>query len=222
MSASAGWQNWSSGCSPGGAATFARGTGGGLPSLVSGTAAYLTGAPSGWAGPPVAPSVWARPAAASAGWAEPAASTGWAWSAASSGWAGSAASADWAESAAFAGWAGSAAAPLTARPERSRDTPALAVSSHRASAAIANLAPFAPRFPAVQVRCCRDYGPILMPGASRRGDVRALPHMCPERRIVDTATGGRCGPRCLNPAPTYHGSWSCEPGRNGRDHGQDP
>src|SRR5262245_50642970 len=221
MSASAGWQNWSSGCSPGGAATFARGTGGGLPSLVSGTAAYLTGAPAGWAGPPAAPSGWARPATASAGWAEPAASSGWAEPAESSGWAGSAASSGWAGSAAWADWARPAAASLTARPERSRDTPALAVSSHRTSAAIANLAPFAPRF-----RQCRSVAAETMTQSDARcqpsGDVRALPHIPPRRRIVDAAAGGRCGPRCANPAPTYHGSWSCEPGRNGRDHGEDP
>src|SRR5215510_14851178 len=93
MSASAGWQNWSSGCSPGGAATFAWGTGGGLPSSVSGTAAYLADA-----------------------------------------------------------------APLAARPELSRDTPAPAVSTHRISAAMANVAPFAPPFPGRADHRCRDYG----------------------------------------------------------------
>src|SRR5450755_5071651 len=44
VSASAGWLNSSSGCSPGGVVTLVRGTGGGLPSSVSGTAAYLGGA----------------------------------------------------------------------------------------------------------------------------------------------------------------------------------
>src|SRR5215831_52415 len=127
MSASAGWQNWSSGCSPGGAATFTRGTGGGLPSLVSGTAAYLTGVPADGAGPLAKPSGWAELSAASSGRAgRPAAASGWARLPVAS-----------------AGWAGPAGAPLAARPERSRDTPALAVSTHRISAAMANTAPFA-------------------------------------------------------------------------------
>src|ERR1022692_1458007 len=43
VSASAGWLNSSSGCSPGGVVTLVRGTGGGLPSSVSGTAANLGG-----------------------------------------------------------------------------------------------------------------------------------------------------------------------------------
>src|SRR5450755_5142449 len=43
VSASAGWLNSSSGCSPGGVVTLVRGTGGGLPSSVSGTAANLAG-----------------------------------------------------------------------------------------------------------------------------------------------------------------------------------
>src|SRR6185369_17329588 len=117
MSASAGWQNWSSGCSPGGAATFTRGTGGGLPSSVSGTAAYLTGVPAERAGPLAEPAGWAESPAASAGWAGPAAS---------------------------AGWAGPTAGPLAARPEFSKETPALAVRTHKISAAMANVAPFAP------------------------------------------------------------------------------
>src|SRR5215471_6493385 len=127
MSASAGWQNWSSGCSPGGAATFTRGTGGGLPSLVSGTAAYLTGVPAGRAGPLAEPSGWVGLPAASSGWARlPVGSAGWA-----------------GLPVAPAGWAGPAVASLAARPELSRDTPALAVSTHRISAAMANTAPFA-------------------------------------------------------------------------------
>src|SRR5215831_6365114 len=121
MSASAGWQNWSRGCSPGGAVTFACGTGGGLPSSVSGIAANLAGAAARWAGPVATPSAWPGSAAASAGWSGPPAASD--------------------------GWAGLAAALLAARPELSRDTPALAVSTHRISAAMANVAPFAPPFP---------------------------------------------------------------------------
>src|SRR5207253_4246748 len=118
MSASAGWQNWSSGCSPGGAVTFAWGTGGGLPFSVSGIAANLAGAPAVWAGPPTAPARWAGPPAAPAGRVAPADES--------------------------VRGAAPAAAPLAARPELSKDTPALAVSTHRTSAAIANTAPFAP------------------------------------------------------------------------------
>src|SRR6266550_919735 len=151
MSASAGWLNWSSGCSPGGAATFAWGTGGGRPSSVSGIAANLAGAPAVWAGPAAAPAGGAAPAVASAGGAAPAVASagGAALAVASAGWAGPpAASAGGAgPQAASAGWAGPAAAPLAARPELSRDTPALAVSTQRISAAMANVAPFAPPFP---------------------------------------------------------------------------
>ena len=76
MSASAGWQNWSRGCSPGGAVTFAWGTGGGLPSSVSGIAANLAGAPTVWAGPTGVPSAgvapaWAGPAGVPTVWAGP-------------------------------------------------------------------------------------------------------------------------------------------------------
>lgn len=151
MSASAGWQNWSSGCSPGGAVTFTWGTGGGLPSSVSGIAANLAGAPAGRAASALASAGWPGPFAVPSGWPGP--------PAASVGWAG--------PPAALPGWAGPAAAPLAVRPELSRDTPALAVSTHRTSAAMANVAPFAPPFPAGQIHCCRDYGPILMPGVSR-------------------------------------------------------
>src|SRR5436305_8985217 len=125
MSASAGWQNWSRGCSPGGAVTFAWGPGGGLPSSVSGTAAYLTGVSAGEAGPPAAPTFWAGPPAASTFWAgRPTVSAGWA-----------------GRPVASAGPAGLATAPLAARPELSRVTPALAVSTHRISAAMAKTAP---------------------------------------------------------------------------------
>jgi len=82
-----------------------------LPSSVSGTAAYLTGVPAGRAAPPVPPSVRAAPAAAPVGSTGP--------PTASACWAG--------PPAAPVGWVGPTAARLAARPDLSRDTPALAV-----------------------------------------------------------------------------------------------
>src|SRR5690349_4412830 len=156
MSASAGWQNWSSGCSPGGAATFTRGTGGGLPSSVSGTAAYLTGVPAERAGPLAEPAGWVESPAASAGWAGPAASDRWAGPAASAGWVGLLA--------ASGGCAGPAVGPLAARPEFSKDTPALAVRTHKISAAMANAAPLAPpRLRLCTSTAAETMGPILLP-----------------------------------------------------------